>query len=152
QRNTTYANPGGGRVMSVKIAYRITPLLISLAIQMIPMTAANATAITFNEFASGTIINNQYPGVTFSVLNPNGTACPTCNVFDQQSTFAANPQPPVQVVAWSSAAAPNSPQTLIDTSLASIVAQFSTLQSFVSIDAAPLTFEALTPSARPFMQ
>jgi streptogramin lyase len=86
--------------------------------------------INFDDVAGGTVINSQYPGVTFSFVDPQGNPTSTNVCAVTQNSFAYSSPNVV---------GPGTNGFAFDQDSGSIQAQFASLQRSVSIQAAVVT-------------
>ncbi len=99
--------------------------------------------ITFDDVSDGTIINNHYGGVTFSVVGGTGQfASQTGGIYARANPFAESSPNVVSLVPPYINGGPNYSTSSIfpfyDERWGKIQAQFATPQMIVSIDAAPV--------------
>lgn len=114
----------------MRIRYAIAPVVLVLT----SAVSAGAATITFDEAASGTVINNFYSGVTFGCSD--GSFAGVCNAFDSDganvySVFSSIANPDSNVVSTHPTGIQGERENLTGT----IVATFGTAMTSVSIDA-----------------
>lgn len=75
-----------------RIQFRATCTLACLFLAGVRSVWAGCTTITFDDLSAGTVVTNQYPGVTFSGWNPEGDPAVDPVIYNPNGSTTSEPQ------------------------------------------------------------